>query len=53
MNAGIYDVENPHILSLAPFLQMGRPNIIAQRFGGLDGYRKAVAELENLLYKAS
>ena len=53
MNAGIYDVENPHVLSLAPFLQMGRPNIIAQRFGGLDGYRKAVAELENLLYKAS
>ena len=53
MNAGIYDVEDPYVLSLAPFLQMGRPNIIAQRFGGLDGYRKAVAELENLLYKAS
>lgn len=53
MNVGIYDVEDPYVLSLAPFLQMGRPNIIAQRFGGLDGYRKAVAELENLLYKAS
>ncbi len=53
MNAGIYDVENPNVLSLSPFLQMGRPNIIAQRFGGLDGYRRAVAELENLLYKAS
>jgi len=53
MNVGIYEVEKPDILKLSPFLQMGKPHSIAQRFGGLEGYRRAIQELEGELYKAS
>ena len=50
MNYGIYEVEKTEILKLDPFLKMGKPAKIASYFGGRDGYRKAVQELEDAIY---
>ena len=51
MNTGIYEIEKTEILKLDPFLKFGKPSKIAQFFGGKDGYRKAVREMEKELYK--
>ena len=50
MNSGIYEVENLGILQLDPFRKFGKPNKIADFFGGKAGYLKAVKELENEIY---
>lgn len=50
MNTGIYEIEKTEVLKLDPFLKMGKPAKIASYFGGRDGYRKAVKELENEIY---
>ncbi len=50
MNIGIYEIEKTEILQLDPFLKFGKPAKIAGYFGGRDGYRKAVHELERLIY---
>ena len=52
MNSGIYEVENLSVLQLDPFRKFGKPNKIADFFGGKEGYLKAVKELEGELYKA-
>ena len=52
MNSGIYEVENLGVLQLDPFRKFGKPNKIADFFGGKEGYLKAVKELEGELYKA-
>ena len=52
MNSGIYEVENLGVLQLDPFRKFGKPNKIADAFGGKEGYLKAVRELEGELYKA-
>lgn len=51
MNSGIYEVENLGVLQLDPFRKFGKPNKIADFFGGKEGYLKAVRELEGELYK--
>ena len=51
MNTGIYEIEKMEILRLNPFMKMGKPQKIASYFGGKDGYRKAVKELENAIYE--
>lgn len=51
-NSGIYEVENLGVLQLDPFRKFGKPNKIADFFGGKEGYLKAVKELEGELYKA-
>ena len=51
MNSGIYEVENLGVLQLDPFRKFGKPNKIADFFGGKEGYLKAVKELEGELYK--
>lgn len=49
---GITNIENPQILSLNPFSQIGkRARIMKGVFNGPDEYNKAVRELENELYK--
>ena len=47
-----YEVENLGVLQLDPFRKFGKPNKIADFFGGKEGYLKAVKELEGELYKA-
>ena len=51
MNTGIYEIEKMEILRLNPFMKMGKPQKIASYFGGKDGYRKAVKELEQAIYE--
>lgn len=52
MNAGIYEIETPTVLKLAPFTQMGKPSRIVSQFGGLEAYQKAIRDLENEIYMA-
>ena len=51
MNSGIYEVENLGVLQLDPFRKFGKPNKIADFFGGKEGYLKAVRELEKAIYE--
>lgn len=47
---GISQLEDPVILQLDPFRQMGTPAHIAKLFGGKAQYYSAVRELENFIY---
>lgn len=47
---GISQLEDPIILKLEPFRQIGTPAHIARLFGGKKQYYFAVRELENLIY---
>lgn len=47
---GISQLENPMVLKLDPFRQMGAPAHIAKLFGGREKYYSAVRELENFIY---
>jgi len=49
---GIEAVEEPQILKIPPFNQMGTPIELLNLFGGKSGYLKAVRELETQLYQA-
>lgn len=48
--SGISQLEDPVILKLEPFRQMGTPAHIAKLFGGREQYYSAVKELENFIY---
>jgi type I restriction enzyme R subunit len=48
---GIYQIEDTQVLKLDPFVKMGKPSMIVKQFGGKDGYKKAVKELEEEIYK--
>lgn len=47
---GILELENPTILVLAPFSQIGTPVKIMKLFGGRSGYETAIRGLETQLY---
>lgn len=51
-DAGVAQIEENQVLTIAPFSQMGTPIEIARAFGGLDGYQRAVRELKRSLYSA-
>ena len=51
MNTGIYEIEQTEILQLDPFRKYGKPSKIASYFGGREGYKRALKELEAELYK--
>lgn len=51
MNVGIYEVEKATVLKLDPFAKYGKPAKIADYFGGKEGYKTAIRELEEELYK--
>lgn len=52
MNEGIYDIEETTVLKLDPFKQLGSPSKIAKTyFGGSAGYKQALKELEEEIYK--
>ena len=48
--SGISQLEDPVILKLEPFRQMGTPAHIAKLFGGREQYYSAVKELGNFIY---
>lgn len=48
---GVVSIENPKVLQLEPFSEIGTPvEIINSVFGGKEKYEKALRELENELY---
>lgn len=48
---GVVSIENPKVLQLDPFTEIGTPiEIINDVFGGKDKYEKALKELESELY---
>jgi type I restriction enzyme R subunit len=47
---GVVHIEEPRILTIAPFSDLGTPMEIVQAFGGPDQYRQALHELEKALY---
>ncbi|SIN92708.1 EcoAI/FtnUII family type I restriction enzme subunit R [Chitinophaga niabensis] len=49
---GVISIENPKVLKLKPFSDIGTPlEIIKDIFGGKDKYEQAIKELENELFK--
>ena len=50
-NEGIYQIEDTKILKLDPFVKLGKPSAIVKLFGDIDGYLKAVKELEEEIYR--
>ncbi|MBB3190435.1 EcoAI/FtnUII family type I restriction enzme subunit R [Halomonas cerina] len=51
-DAGIAPIEDPKVLTLAPFSEIGAPMELVQAFGGKPGYTRAVHELEEALYQS-
>lgn len=50
---GVVSIENPKVLQLDPFNEIGTPvEIINDVFGGKDKYEKALKELESELYNS-
>jgi type I restriction enzyme R subunit len=52
-DAGQFDIEDPAVLHQNPFNQIGKPLEIARLFGGPEGYKQAIRELEASLYSAA
>ena len=52
-DTGIYEVESAAVLQLDPLRRFGSPARIAGLFGGRDGYRTALRELEREIYKVA
>ncbi|MFS9321254.1 EcoAI/FtnUII family type I restriction enzme subunit R [Streptococcus infantis] len=50
MNKGITEITTTEVLRLDPFMKLGKPSKIASYFGGKDGYKHAVEELQNAIY---
>jgi len=48
---GIENLENPEVLKVNPLNKLGRPLEIMRLFGGKEGYKKLIKELEERLYK--
>ncbi|MBD2651904.1 DEAD/DEAH box helicase family protein [Synechocystis sp. FACHB-383] len=49
---GIEAVEEPQILNITPFTEMGTAMELIKAFGGIKGYQQAVQDLERELYSA-
>jgi type I restriction enzyme, R subunit len=52
-DVGQFDIEDPAVLHQKPFNEIGKPLEIARLFGGIDGYKQAIRELEASLYSAA
>ena len=50
-DAGIAPIEDPKVLTLSPFSQLGAPMELINAFGGKPGYQRALHELEDALYQ--
>ena len=49
---GVLSLEDPKMLKLEPFSQIGTPVKIVNLFGGPKGYQTAIQDLEQQLYSA-
>jgi len=49
-NEGIDELNNEKLLSLPPFITLARPSEIIKSFGGKAEYKKAIIELEHVLF---
>jgi type I restriction enzyme R subunit len=49
---GIEVVEEPQILTINPFTEMGTAMELVKAFGGKQAYEQAIRELERELYRA-
>jgi type I restriction enzyme R subunit len=47
---GVTELDDPKILKVLPFTQMGTPLELLKPFGGREGFEKAVHELQSALY---
>ncbi len=47
---GVTSLDDPRILKVSPFDTMGTPVELLKRFGGRQGFEKAVHELQSALY---
>ncbi len=47
---GMAGLDDPRILRVSPFNEMGTPMELLKPFGGPDGFRKAVRDLQSALY---
>ncbi|MFU1519948.1 EcoAI/FtnUII family type I restriction enzme subunit R [Vreelandella alkaliphila] len=50
-DSGIAPIEDPKVLTLSPFSQLGAPMELINAFGGKPGYQRALHELEDALYQ--
>jgi type I restriction enzyme, R subunit len=51
-DAGVGQIEETQVLTLAPLTEFGTPTEIVKIFGGKDAYQQAVRELTESLYSA-
>ena len=49
---GVAAIEEPQVLTIAPFSQLGTPVELLRAFGGKDQYQLAVHELEQAIYES-
>ena len=50
---GVTNLDDPHILRIAPFDAMGTPIELLKTFGGRNGFEQAVHELQHALYEGA
>lgn len=48
---GVLNIEDPKVLELNPFDQIGKKPRIMKLFNGKEGYQRAILDFENELYK--
>jgi type I restriction enzyme R subunit len=48
---GVLNLDDAHVLKIAPFSGMGSVVQLIKAFGGKDGFEKAVHELQDAIYK--
>jgi type I restriction enzyme, R subunit len=48
---GVMNLDDPHILQIAPFDAMGTPLQLIKEFGTRGGFEQAVHEMQNALYE--
>jgi type I restriction enzyme R subunit len=50
---GILNLDDPRVLQISPFDQMGTPVQLIREFGGRTGYESAIHELQSSLYESA
>lgn len=47
---GVLNLDDANVLRIAPFTALGTPMQIIKAFGGMDGFKRAVHEMQTALY---
>jgi type I restriction enzyme R subunit len=48
---GVLDLKDPRVLQITPFDRMGTPLQLVKQFGGLAEFRRAVQQLQSVIYQ--